>query len=293
MNMPTKRRAIELGVMAAIVGVVVLLPVYTGTSNYPLAIVQGNSMYPTLHSGDLVIFGKPSQAQIANGTIIVFVQGDTGVSTLDSLVRPIVIHRIVGTVIQADGTVYYKTKGDNNQFVDPQLVQSNHVLGVPIRVIPEVGLLVLFVESPEGLVAIIGMVSLFYVGRYEVKLKEDNAKETFLGDLTKLMLEGDVSSETFRRLEPVVKYGRRIQLDGVDDELVMSLLAWLKAGGLDGKWKMENVDCPRCSSRATSFVTPQGKAFALCPSCSSSQASPKGGDEQPRMEERPDRALVE
>jgi len=281
----SRRRAIELGVVAAAAAVVVLFPVFLGTNTYPLAIVQGNSMYPTLHSGDLVVFGK-APSQIANNTIIVFVQGDTGVSSLDSLIRPVVIHRVIGTVVQADGTVYYKTKGDNNQFVDPQLVQSNHVLGVPVKVIPGVGLIVLFASSPEGLVAIIGMISLYYVGRYEVKLKEDKAKETFLGELTRLMLQGEVSGETFRRIEPVVKYGQRVQLDGVDDELIESLVEWMKAGGLDSGWKVKEIDCPRCSSRATAFVTPKGKEFIVCSNCSAASSTPKSSEATvaPRVE---------
>ncbi|MGD0637668.1 MAG: signal peptidase I [Nitrososphaerales archaeon] len=274
----SRRRAVEAGVIGALTLIVVLLPVYTGTSNYPLAIVQGNSMYPTLHSGDLVIFGKAPQT-IANGTIIVFVQGDTGVSSLDSIVRPVVIHRIVGTVIQADGTVYYKTKGDNNQAVDPQLVEANHVLGVPIQIIPGAGLLVLFFESPEGLVALIGMISLYYVGRYEVKLNDDKKKDTFLGDLTNLVLQGELSDEAFRRMEPVVKYGSRVRMDGLSDELVIGLLTWLKGGALESGWRVTNVDCPKCSSRATSFVSKNKKTLIVCPRCSIS-ARMLGGERQ-------------
>src|SRR5271169_879711 len=213
----TRGTKIEIAVVAAALAVVIGLPIYTQTSNYPLAIVQGNSMYPTLHSGDIEIFAKAPQGLIANGTIIVFVQGETGVSALDSLIRPVVVHRIVGTVIQADGTAYYRTKGDNNQYVDPQLIEASHVLGVPIRTLPQAGIIVLFFQSPEGLIAMIGMISLYYLGKYEVKMKDDETKDSFLGELTKLVLEGELSEPVFKRLEPVVKYGRRIQLDGVDD----------------------------------------------------------------------------
>jgi len=262
---------IEIAVLGLVVTVVIGLPLYTQTSNYPLAIVQGNSMYPTLHNGDMEIFAKAPQGMIANGTIIVFVQSDTGVTALDSLIRPVVIHRIIGTVVQANGDVYYRTKGDNNQYADPQLVEASHVLGVPIRTIPQGGILVLFFESPEGLVALIGMLSLYYLGKYEVRLKDDETKDTFLGELTKLVLEGELSEDVFKRLEPVAKYGKRIQLDGVNDDLIISLLAWMRKGGLERGWKVTNIDCPACSSRATSFVSSKDVSFTVCQHCAVEQ----------------------
>jgi len=270
---------VEISVFAVVVAVIVGLPLYTQTSNYPIAIVQGNSMYPTLHNGDMEIFAKAPQGMIRNGTIIVFVQSDTGVTTLDSLIRPVVIHRIVGTLVQADGQVYYRTKGDNNQYVDPQLVQASHVLGVPIQTIPQGGILVLFFESPEGLVALVGMISLYYLGKYEVKMKDDETKDTFLGELTKLVLQGELSEEVFKRLEPVVKYGKRIQLDGVDDDLVISLLTWMRKGGLEKGWKVTDIDCPVCSGKATSFVSSKDVSFNVCQHCA-------GAQEIPALEER-------
>lgn len=263
----TKKRTIEVVVVVLLAAVFIGLPLYTQTSNYPVAIVQGNSMYPRLHNGDLVIFTRAPSGIIPNGTIIVFVQGDTGVSSLDSLVRPVVIHRIVGVVVQADGTVYYRTKGDNNEYPDPSLTEANHVLGVPLAVVPSVGLLVLFVSSPQGLIAIIGMITLYYLGSYEVRMKAEEKKDRFLGDLTNLMLEGELSHEALQLLEPVVKYGRNIRLDGSADELVLSLLTWMKKGGLDKKWRVTKIDCPRCSGRATSFVSSKDLVFTVCQNC--------------------------
>lgn len=186
---------------------------------------------------------------------------------MDSLVRPVVIHRIVGVVVQADGTVYYRTKGDNNEYPDPSLTEANHVLGVPLAVVPSVGLLVLFVSSPQGLIAIIGMITLYYLGSYEVRMKAEEKKDRFLGDLTNLMLEGELSHEALQLLEPVVKYGRNIRLDGSADELVLSLLTWMKKGGLDKKWRVTKIDCPRCSGRATSFVSSKDLVFTVCQNC--------------------------
>lgn len=168
-----------LGVGLALAAVVVLafLPFYMGTKTYPLAIVNGNSMYPTLQNGDIVLFRAPNQQMIANGTIIVFVQSDTGIAMLDSLTKPVVIHRIIGSFVQADGTVYYNTKGDNNNVNDPSAVAADHVIGIPFITIPKVGFLFLFISSSQGLVAIIGFITIFYLGSYEEKLKKLKEKE--------------------------------------------------------------------------------------------------------------------
>jgi len=260
-------RAVNLALVALVAGFFIGLPLYTQTSNFPLAIVQGNSMYPTLHNGDLVLFGRAPQGMIKNGTINVFVQGDTGVSSLDSIIRPVVIHRIVGYVVQADGTVYYRTKGDNNQFVDPSLTEANHVLGVPIEVVPSVGVIVLFFESSQGLVTVIGSVSMYYVGRYEVSAKDEKRRNQLLSDLTKLVFERDISHEQMRRIELAVKYGKTSQVSGQGDSLLPTLLAWIKGGALEKGWVVERKECPKCSSSATLFVSPKNNVFAVCRNC--------------------------
>ena len=267
MSKLSSRRAVNLAVVIVVAGVFVGLPLYTQTSNFPLAIVQGNSMYPTLHNGDLILFGRAPQGMIKNGTIIVFVQGDTGVSSLDSIIRPVVIHRIVGYVVQADGTVYYRTKGDNNQFVDPSLTEANHVLGVPIEMVPSVGVIVLFFESSQGLVTVIGSVSMYYVGKYEVSAKDEKKRNQLLGDLTKLVFERDIPNEQMRRIELAVKYGKTSQISGQGDSLLPTLLAWVKGGALEKGWVVERKECPKCSSAATLFVSSKNNIFTVCRNC--------------------------
>jgi signal peptidase I len=70
----------ELLLVGFAIAIAVALPFYTHTSTYPIAIVQGNSMYPTLQNGDLVIFRSQAHPIVANSSIIVFVEGATGVS---------------------------------------------------------------------------------------------------------------------------------------------------------------------------------------------------------------------
>ena len=96
---------------------------------------------------------------------------------LDGLVRPVVIHRVIGEVIQSDGTVCYETKGDNNEDKDPFLTKSTQVLGVATQTVPKVGLLVLFLQSPQGLIATIGVISLGYLSFYDMKRKEEEERK--------------------------------------------------------------------------------------------------------------------
>ena len=99
---------------------------------------------------------------------------------LDGLIRPVVIHRVIGEVIQNDGTVCYETKGDNNEVKDPFLTKSDQVLGVATLTVPKVGLLVLFLQSPQGLIATVGIISLGYLSMYDMKRKEEKKKEKLL-----------------------------------------------------------------------------------------------------------------
>src|SRR5437016_2113617 len=128
-------------VIAIIVPVVVLasLPLIAKTSTYPIAVVNGSSMVPALHNGDLVFYTAP-HGPVKNGTIIVFIQGGTGVNSLDSLLKPIVIHRVVGFGYEPDGSLYYETKGDNNVGTDPFATPASSILGVDSASVPYAGL---------------------------------------------------------------------------------------------------------------------------------------------------------
>ena len=123
-TMKFTKKKLELLLLVVVGLIIILLPVYARTGSYPLVIVDGNSMYPTLQNGDVVYYhAATNNANIPNGTIIVFVQGETGISILDGMVRPVVIHRIVGQITQSDGQVCYTTKGDNNNVNDPFLYE--------------------------------------------------------------------------------------------------------------------------------------------------------------------------
>ena len=220
-NRKLTKRILTTVIPVVVIAILVLAPFYMNTHSFPTAIVEGNSMYPNLQNGDLVLFhGVSNPNTIPNGTIIVFVQGSTGVSLLDTLTKPVVIHRVIGRVIQADGTVYYQTKGDNNALPDPQLTQADHVLGTPVGVIPKAGILFLFIQSPQGLVATIGFIVLVYLSNYDAKISEIRKKSKLLTMLSKKVFEGKMSVDEFRKLEVVLNYQEMVNQKDADARLV-------------------------------------------------------------------------
>jgi signal peptidase I len=224
-------------------------------------------MYPNLQNGDLVFYKAINSAHIANGTVIVLVQSGTDDSLLNNLIRPVVIHRIVDEVIQNDGTVCYQTKGDNNNDNDPFLTKPTQVLGVEALTIPKVGLLVLFLQSPQGLIATVGIISLAYLGFQDMKRKEDRKKDKFLGALAKKVISGDISKEQFEKIELTVKYYDEIESSTLEDPSLMALVAWLKDDGLDQKWKLTTAICTKCSGVAVEIEGEKPISITLCPQC--------------------------
>ncbi len=245
-----------------IIAVVALPPVALGTRTYPVAIVDGNSMYPTLHNGDIALYRGAGSSMIQNGTIVVAIPGETGLTMTDQILAPTVIHRVVGTVIQADGTVYYKTKGDNNAQADPWLTRSDHVLGVPVGFLPYVGALITFAKSTQGLMVMLGAVLFVYLSRIEdrVDLRDERAK--LVGALADLALSGDISRRDFDKLELAVEHADTIDLAKAKDGQVLALLDWVRTGA-GAHWAVKKVTCPRCGGDATAFEG-GSSMFVLC-----------------------------
>jgi len=123
------------------------LQIVLGTS-VPIAVVESNSMYPTLKVGDIIIVKGVEPSQIHVGNIIVF-------SSKTVYPGLTVVHRVI-RVIDDNGSYYFWTKGDNNLFPDPCCVAGNEVKGKVIYVIPYLGYAtILFQDNPSIFVLII------------------------------------------------------------------------------------------------------------------------------------------
>jgi signal peptidase I len=259
-------RRIALALGASLLVLAVALPFIARTSTYPLAVVDGNSMYPNLHYGDLVFFAAPS-GPINNGTIIVFVQQRSGVPAFDSILQQVVIHKVIGTGVEPNGVTYYQTKGDNNLEPDPFVTDSANVLGVPAVIIPYAGIPVIFAKSAYGMVTITAMVSLWFFTGIDSKLEEGEEKKRLVAVFARHSLNGDITVAQFERLKLAVEYYEDMPIDLLLDPTILSTVDWLRGGGLGRGWKEVPQTCPQCGSEAFSIVAGD-KTLLVCPRCS-------------------------
>lgn len=134
-------RAASLSLTLVVAGTWFLLlrpVVFGGPASF--VIVSGESMLPTLASGDLVAaFHKDSYAV---GDVIVYrvPRGEPGAGT-----------RIVHRVVRAPSSGGYVVQGDNRDGVDPWRPTDADVLGKMQLGIPRVGRLVAFLQRPPGI----------------------------------------------------------------------------------------------------------------------------------------------
>jgi len=236
------------------------------TRTFPLVIVDGTSMTPVLRSGDLLLYRGVDQKAVSNGTLIIYFSGQTGIATLDYMVRPIVVHRIVAIVTQSDGTVYYRTKGDNNQDNDPALVRYDQVLGTPVDDVPVVGTLVLFVKSPQGLIFLIAAATFLYLNRYERFRIIDRRKKELLAITARMALNGEMGMQQFEEFKLAVDFGEELPTRFLRNPVHASLADWIKSGGLSDQWQEQPAKCPQCLQEAT-MIRGKKDYLLICPRC--------------------------
>lgn len=99
------------------------------------------SMYPTIKAGDVVITYKEDNNQYNKGDVITFVSDMNGGIT--------VTHRVQDIVLVNDG-YSYRTKGDNNNAEDREVIEGDNVLGKVVLRIPKAGYIQQFLVSETG-----------------------------------------------------------------------------------------------------------------------------------------------
>lgn len=109
--------AIPLLVVASI-----LTALVSGLLPYQLIAIASDSMRPIYSRGDAVIFEKVSATEIAKDDILVF-----------SKDRAIMTHRVVA-IENRDNTLYFTTRGDNNEKPDGFETSAEQVLGRVVSV---------------------------------------------------------------------------------------------------------------------------------------------------------------
>ena len=110
---------------------------------YAQVIVTSGSMEPVFSPGDMLIV--KAQAQYGLGDVITF--RDHG---------NLVSHRIVK--VTADG---FETQGDANNTMDKNAVEPSAIAGRVVKVIPQIGNFILFLQSPLGLLLLVVIALVF------------------------------------------------------------------------------------------------------------------------------------
>ena len=149
-------------------------------------IVLTDSMYPEIESGDLIICRTAEADEIeVNDIISFFDPAGNGTS--------IVTHRVI-EIVEEDGEILFRTRGDYNNTEDKELVPAENLVGIYKMRIAGAGHIAMFMQSTAGLIVCVVLPIILLVGYdfirrhiYEKSKKEDT--DALLAELEALRAE--------------------------------------------------------------------------------------------------------
>lgn len=106
----------------------------------PMIVLSG-SMETSIYRGDLVFVKMVDTETLKVNDIIAFRNEENTVTT----------HRVV-EIVKQDGKTFFKTKGDNNNAEDSNLVDASKVEGIYTSKIPKLGNVLMFIKEPKNLI---------------------------------------------------------------------------------------------------------------------------------------------
>lgn len=132
----------------------------------PMIVLSG-SMSGTqeghIEVGDLIFIDKATPEEVEVGDVISFMEGKT-----------VVTHRVI-SIVERDGHVSFKTKGDANNTEDDGVVRGEELVGIYKTRIPKVGDFALFLQTPAGMLLFVGLPLLLFI-IYDVLRRQKQAK---------------------------------------------------------------------------------------------------------------------
>jgi len=148
-----------------ILNVLLIIKSFTNSTEVPSVggylplIVLTDSMYPEIHSGDLIICHteEPEEIQVRD-VIAFFDPAGTGTS--------VVTHRDTEVIRDGD-QISWRTKGDANNIEDSALVPAENLVGVYRSRIGGLGNVVMFMQTTQGLILCVVLPILLLLG-YDV-----------------------------------------------------------------------------------------------------------------------------
>jgi len=152
---------------------------------FPL-IVLTESMNPEIQGGDLIICHTVEPEEVQEKDIIAFFDPAGNGSS-------IVTHRVI-EVVEKNGEIKFRTRGDNNNTEDKLLVPADNLVGEYRSRIPGAGNIAMFMKSTTGLIICVVLPIILLVGydmirRRMYEKKKSNDTEALLAELQALRAE--------------------------------------------------------------------------------------------------------
>lgn len=136
-------------------------PSFLGIKTY---VIVSGSMEPELNIGDIVVVKDIEENELQNGDIISFREGQS-----------VVTHRIID-IQTIDNERKFKTKGDNNNSADNNMINADVIEGEVITSIPFVGKMAIMLQGKITIIIIVLIYYAYFVRSEKVRKKKENRR---------------------------------------------------------------------------------------------------------------------
>ena len=129
-------------------------------------VIVSPSMVPTINVQDAIIIGRVDSKDLKQGDIISYLATDSYYS------GKVITHRVIGIEKSSDGTLLFRTKGDNNNVADGTLVDEDNVYGRVLFRIPMLGYIRQFLSTYFGWILCIALPLLYLIMTEVVRVRK-------------------------------------------------------------------------------------------------------------------------
>lgn len=137
-----------------VIFLILVSPLLPTKNTFSTCIISTGSMEPTIAVGTVAIT-RPLEASDVREEMIISFASPVDVETT-------IMHRVT-EVREDNGSLSFRTKGDNNNAEDNWIVQPEYIQGELVYQVPYIGHLVAFVQTPLGFGIAIGIPALLLV----------------------------------------------------------------------------------------------------------------------------------
>ena len=146
-------------------------------------IIVSPSMVPTINVEDAIVIRRMDSKDLKQGDIISFLSTDSYYN------GKVITHRIIGIEQASDGSLLYRTKGDNNNVADGTLVSEDLVYGKVMFRIPFLGYVRQFLSTYFGWILCIALPLLYLIMMEVIKVRK------LLNQRKKKLLESNLEED--------------------------------------------------------------------------------------------------